>query len=489
MLYFSHAYCLLFLPIVTCVFFTTARYIGSRAALLWLLLSSLFFYGYWDIRFLPLLIFSILFNLTVGKKLSVKSDRSLLTFGLFVNIFLLAFFKYGNFAVNILQGIGVDMPDTSIPLPIGISFFTFQQIAFLVESYKVGKEDVDYIRYSLFISLYCQLVSGPIIHQKDIIPQFLDKKIYKADFSNISAGIFLFAVGLSKKLIADFFTSWSVIEFSPGTELTFFGSWISAFSYAVRIYFDFSGYIDMARASGLLLNIKVPINFDSPYKALNFSDFWNRWNITLSVFFRDYLYIPLGGNRKGFIRTQFNLIFTMFLTGLWHGAGWCFILWGLIHGAFLIVNHLARRREIKLPKPAAWLFTLLGTVFAWGFFKAGSVAEAIAGAKAMLGFNGLCIPMPNSILNSDKLSFLMQPLQDYQIVASFWEMYPIAGYHSIAQVLCTILAMAISIIGPNSNKLTEEFKPTWLRLIFSVCVFAIALLFMINAKAFIYFQF
>ncbi|MHC4872737.1 MAG: MBOAT family O-acyltransferase [Planctomycetota bacterium] len=489
MLYFSHAYCLFFLPVATTLFFVTAHYMGSRKALIWLLVCSFFFYGYWDIRFLPLLGFSILFNLLVGKKLTISSSRSLLIFGLVVNLLLIGVFKYANFAISMLQDFGFTVKDLSIPLPIGISFFTFQQIAFLVESYRTGEEDVDPVRYSLFISLYCQLVSGPIIHQKDIIPQLMDKGIYRFNSINTSAGIYLFAIGLSKKLLADLFTDWSTISYSPGMEMTFFGSWMSAFSYAVRIYFDFSGYIDMARASGLLLNIKVPINFDTPYSAINFSDFWNRWNITLSSFFRTYLYIPLGGNRQGFVRTQLNLILTMFLTGLWHGDGWCFILWGLIHGVYLIINHCTRHFGIKTPKPLAWAFTLLGAVFAWVFFKAESVNEAIAGAKAMLGFNGLRIPLPNSILSSDKLSWMIYPLREYHIIDSFWNMYPIVGYHGIVQVLCTAAAIVVSIVGPNSNKLAEDFRPTWGRLLFTIAVFAVALLFMTNAKAFIYFQF
>lgn len=487
MLYSSYTYLFFFLPVVVFFFHVIARRLGPRPALVWLLASSLLFYAWWDWRFLPLLLFSIVFNLAVGRRLAGLRSRGLLVLGLAVNLLLLGAFKYTDFVISILNSVGFNLQTLGLVLPIGISFFTFQQISFLVESYRHGGEDYDPLRYSLFVSLFCQLVSGPIVYQKDLTPQFTAARTFRLDWNNIASGLFLISLGMAKKTLADVFVDWSYVPGGVGPETTFIGAWLTGLCYAMRIYFDFSAYIDMARGSAQLINLDIPINFDSPYKATSIRDFWRRWNITLSVFLRDYVYFPLGGSRLTRSRTLVNLFTTMLLAGLWHGAGWGFIFWGAVHGLFTCFNHALRWTGVRIPVLLGRVATFLGVVLAWAFFKSPTLKEAVGVAKAMLGGNGLHLVMPQGLLAWAKANGLAAGLDRFGVHLIHHSQ--VAGYFGKWSLVMLAVALGICWFAPNSNQLTEDFRPTAFKVVYASVLFSVSVLFLSYVRDFVYFQF
>lgn len=323
-----------------------------------LLVASFVFYSYWNPPFFFLILFSILFNFSWGRLIERTSGRRRdlwLYSGVAVNLLLIAYFKYANFmASNIAWLFGKEWVAQDIFLPLGISFFTFQQIAYLIDCSKgLAKEHV-FTQYALFVTFFPQLIAGPIVRYEDIMPQFGRLRTFGMSYRNTAVGIALLTLGLFKKVvIADTLSPWVAAVFDSSEPLTLFEAWGGVLSYTFQIYFDFSGYSDMAVGLGRLFNIELAINFNSPYKALSISDFWRRWHITLSSFLRDYLYIPLGGNRCGKIRRNINIMITMLLGGLWHGASWNFVVWGGLHGVFLVINHTYRKiiSSLKITPP------------------------------------------------------------------------------------------------------------------------------------------
>lgn len=394
MLFNSYIFCFIFFPIVFIIYFWINkhwRFYGQ----LWLVLASLFFYGYWNPIYLPLIAGSILFNFIIGNFITSVSNRihqncedefnqrlcrirkGLLIIGITGNLTLLAFYKYFDFFISNINTItGTELSQVHRILPLGISFFTFTQIAYLVDSYKNVVTKQDFVSYSLFVSYFPHLLAGPIIHYKDMLPQFIDPQEKHIDWDNIAQGLVLFAIGLFKKvIIADTFAKWANPGF--GAEyLNMIEAWSVTLSYTFQIYFDFSGYTDMALGLSLMLNIKLPLNFNSPYKANSIIEFWRRWHITLSNFLRDYLYIPLGGNRKGKIRRFLNLIITMLLGGLWHGASWTFVFWGALHGLALTINHLWRDFGLKTNWFIGRVLTFGVVIAGWVFFRAATFKQA-----------------------------------------------------------------------------------------------------------------
>ena len=369
--------------------------LGSK---LWLVGGSLFFYGYWNIIYIPLLLLSIFINFFVGsamadapntdekaKLLKTFSSKKLLLFGIFFNIALLAYFKYTDFFLTNFNGIfGSNVPLPHIILPLGISFFTFTQIAFLVDAYKQEVKEVDLVRYMLFVTYFPHLLAGPILHHKEMMPQFASKWNFALRWRNISGGLFLFSIGLFKKvMIADFFADYANYFYADTNALDMLQAWATSLSYTLQLYFDFSGYTDMAIGVSLLFNIRLPINFNSPYKATSIQDFWRRWHMTLSRFLRDYIYIPLGGNRKGSFRTSVNLMATFIIGGIWHGAGWTYVFWGFLHGMALVINHIWKSLGLKLPAIFAWFLTFNFVNIAWVFFRAPTWEDALNVLSAM----------------------------------------------------------------------------------------------------------
>lgn len=415
MLFSSYEFIFLFLPISLFIFFQIGRRGYFQLAIATLVAASLFFYGWWDASYLVLLLVSISFNYFIGVTLSRPelyktlpvNRRGLLTFGIVVNLGLLGYFKYTNFLVETTNNLlNISLNVQNIILPLAISFFTFTQIAYLVDVYHKEAQEYNFLNYCLFVTFFPHLIAGPIVHHKEMIPQFHQKSIYQFNYENIAVGLTIFSLGLFKKVVfADSIAAYANPVFDAAAQsqsLTFFEAWVGALAYTLQLYFDFSGYSDMAIGAARMFGIKFPLNFNSPYKAVNIIEFWRRWHITLSHFLRDYLYIPLGGNRKGKLRRYINLMITMLLGGLWHGAGWTFLLWGGLHGIYLVINHQwhSFRRTLghDLSKSHWWsralgcLVTFLAVVVAWVFFRAENMGAALTMLRGMICANGVSLP-------------------------------------------------------------------------------------------------
>lgn len=407
MLFNSYTFLFAFLPICLVVYWMLREKGLARAGIGWLVLSSFVFYAWWNPTYLMLLLGSIAFNYCLAVALAkshVPSIRkSILVAGIAADLALLGYFKYAVFTIDSINAItGSSYGIGSILLPIGISFFTFQQIAFLVDSYLEQTEPPRLTDYCLFVAFFPQLIAGPIVHHKQMMPQFSNAGGQRLRVSHLSVGLTIFAIGLFKKvMIADEMAVHASPIFDAahaGTAPTFLESWIAAMSYTMQLYFDFSGYSDMAIGLARMFGIKLPINFNSPYKATSVIDFWRRWHVTLSQFLRDYLYIPLGGNKRGNLMRYRNLMITMLLGGLWHGAGWTFLVWGGLHGLYLMANHAIRKSGTAdainrllgqtLFRGLCWSVTFLAVVFAWVLFRSESWGAATHMVSAMLGLGG-----------------------------------------------------------------------------------------------------
>ena len=410
MLFNSYPFILIFLPIALFVFFRIGARGHHRIAISWLVAASLFFYGWWNPAYLGLLIGSVLFNYGVGVGLAMGSSASslgkkgLLVAGIAANLAAIGYFKYANFFVNAVnQGFDSEFYLAPIILPLAISFFTFQQIAYLVDVYRGETREHNFLQYCLFVTFFPQLIAGPIVHHKEMLHQFAKDSLYKFKHENFSIGVTIFFIGLFKKvMIAVTVSQFSTPVFNAaatGTAITFFEGWGAALAYTFQLYFDFSGYSDMAIGLGRMFGVRLPINFNSPYKATSIIDFWRRWHMTLSRFMLDYLYIPMGGNQKGRLRQYMSLIVTMLLGGLWHGAGWTFVIWGGMHGVYLFVNHAWRALKNSLKWQLngnfnlhiSRLLTFLAVVVSWVIFRADNLEAATKMYEGMMGHNGFPI--------------------------------------------------------------------------------------------------
>jgi alginate O-acetyltransferase complex protein AlgI len=389
MLFNSYPFIFVFLPLVLAGYFWFGR---SRdlAPVLWLALASLLFYAIGNWQFVPLLVGSIAFNYFIGWLLITKQLRApvrsaALAAGVAGDLVVLGIFKYaGFFAANLNALLGTGFV-VNILLPVGISFYTFTQIAFLVDAYRGNVARYALPHYALFVTWFPHLIAGPILHHRDMIPQFERVESRRADPHLILCGVIFFAIGLFKKTcLADSIQPLVASAFGPGVSPSFDQAWIGVLAYTFQLYFDFSGYSDMAIGISLMFGIFLPLNFNSPYKAVSIVEFWRRWHMTLSQFLRDYLYIPLGGNRRGPLLRYVNLMLTMLLGGLWHGAAWTFVVWGALHGAYLCINHAwsnfgpaAGPRLAPAANLAAFILTFLCVVVAWVFFRADSIHSAL----------------------------------------------------------------------------------------------------------------
>ncbi len=378
-----------FLP-VTLLIYHWLRLAGrQRTAKLFLVAASVFFYGWWNPLYVPLVLLSVggNFALSVVMEKRVKQARAILILGLVLNLALLGYYKYANFFVSNFDHLtGLELTVRKVLLPLGISFFTFQQITYLIEAYKDRKSADSLTDYALFVLFFPHLIAGPITHHKEMLPQFKVAGRGPLPYSYLAVGAAVLIMGLAKKaVVADTLATLANPVFHAadhGQAVPFTVAWMGALAYTFQLYFDFSGYSDMAIGLGLLFGIRMPVNFASPYKSKNITEFWRRWHITLSRFLRNYLYIPLGGNRKGPIRRYANLIVTMALGGLWHGAGWTFLAWGLLHGTYLMIHHMWQRlfpeRPSKVRAGFGWAVTFLAVVVGWVLFKASTFEGAMA---------------------------------------------------------------------------------------------------------------
>ncbi|MFT7618391.1 MAG: alginate O-acetyltransferase complex protein AlgI [Planctomycetota bacterium] len=397
MLFNSYLFIFVFIPVVLLGFGILAVR-AKRPALIWLTLVSLFYYGFWNPTYLGLLAVSVFVNYGIGRTLGRLREphrRPMLIFGVILNLGLLGYFKYANFAVeNMVRAFDFDWSLPPIVLPLAISFFTFQQVAFLVDAYRGETREYNFLDYVLFVTFFPQLIAGPIVHHKEMMPQFARLRL-RLRSKNLAIGSSMFVIGLAKKvLLADTMAGFASPVFTAtenGLTPDLATAWIGVGAYTCQIYFDFSGYSDMAIGVARLFGIRLPLNFASPYKARSIVEFWRRWHMTLSRFLRDYLYFPLGGNRCGALRRHVNLMLTMLLGGLWHGAGWNFVVWGGLHGSYLVANHLwaNMRPEVwsraKLYRAASRLLTFVAVMVAWVFFRATTFESASLILSGLLG--------------------------------------------------------------------------------------------------------
>lgn len=392
MLFNSLEYLLAFLPLTVLLYFALNRHTGNAGGKHWLVLASLFFYGWWSLHYLWLIGASILFNYSMAHWLTrrVNYPRILLALAIAANLALLGYYKYADFFianVNLLTGNQHSLP--GLALPLGISFFTFTQIAFLVDVYRGTAREYNLLHYCLFVTYFPHLIAGPILHHSEMMPQFSSPGAQRPDWQNIQNGICLIALGLLKKVaLADSLATVVNEGFSNASSLLFHQAWMTSLSYSLQLYFDFSGYTDIAIGSALLCNIRLPANFRSPYQASNIQDFWRRWHITLSRWLRDYLYIPLGGNRHGALRCHAALLATFVLGGLWHGANWTFVLWGALHGTAAVLHKGWQAARLRMPLFPAWLLTFLFVNTAWVLFRADNMTDALHVLQGMAGLHG-----------------------------------------------------------------------------------------------------
>ena len=463
MLFNSHEYLIYFLPLAVLGFFAFGR--RARFAVRWLVAASLVFYGWWNPAHLPLIVASLTGNYWISRRIQRTAPRrAWLVAGVAANLALLGVFKYADFLLRTLAALGLaPLVQLDLALPLGISFFTFTQIAFLVDVARGKAREPSFDNYALFVTFFPHLLAGPIIHHSEMMPQFADASNKRVAWENVAAGAFLLTIGLAKKVfLADPLIPLVAAGFDHAASVGAAQAWLAALAYTLQIYFDFSGYTDMALGAALIFNIRLPINFDSPYRSLDLREFWHRWHITLSRFLREYVYIPLGGNRAGEARVLANVLATFLLGGLWHGAAWTFVCWGALHGLGLCVLRLWGRSGLRLPPGAAWAVTFLFVVVTWVFFRAASLPDAWSIVRAMAGF------APGTGLRG--------------VAETAW------GAHAAA-LISLVAGLAIVFRRRNSNALVGDLSASWYVAAATAAVFFVSVLQLGDVAPFLYFNF
>lgn len=460
MLFNSYEFLLLFLPITFFVYF----YLNSKKLIIlskiFLVVASLFFYSWWNPIYLPLILGSMIFNFYIGQSLGRKSTKKMLTFGIIGNVTLLGYFKYTDFFIeNFNWALNKDVELLHLSLPLAISYFTFQQIAFLVDSYRGETKEYNFLNYALFITFFPQLLMGPIIHHKDIIPQFQTKWKSFIKWENVALGLFIFAIGLSKKtLIGDPLTDYAQYAFNNAQKLSMIEAWYASVSYVLSYYFDLSGYADMAIGVGKMFNINIPKNFNSPYKARNFADYWKRWHITLSKFLGDYIYKSLGGNKTIIWIVYLNIMITFFVSGFWHGAGWNFVVWGLLNGIFVVMAHIMKKANLQMNYYLAWFLMFFGLIITRILFVANDFGDALYVTTTLFDISNL---------RFNDLFYVDLYLQSFYI----------------------ILALFLALGCKNSMEISQNFKPNFKYIFYTIILLTASLFTFSDAKEFLYFQF
>lgn len=493
LLFNSYIFIFAFLPIVLVGYFFLLHQRVILGSKMWLVGASLFFYGYWSILYIPLLLSSIFVNFFVGSALATHHDRSvkhnyigtllgrlpqkqLLLFGIIFNVSLLGYFKYTDFFLENFNGIfGSDIPLKHIALPLGISFFTFTQIAFLVDAYKQKVKEYDLLNYMLFVTYFPHLLAGPILHHSEMMPQFVSRWNWAVRWRNVAAGLLLFSVGIFKKvIIADTFAAWANAGFDAAPALNFFEAWITSLSYTLQLYFDFSGYTDMAIGISLMFNIRLPINFNSPYKARDIQDFWRRWHITLSRFLRDYIYIPLGGNKVSRYHNYFNLFAVFLIGGLWHGASWMFVIWGALHGVAIVIHRIWKDLGLRMWGVLGWFITFNFVNVAWVFFRAKEWKDA---SKVFHGmFMGPFVLPPS-------LQELFGSLASYGVIFADLSVFNDYSLWWIGGGMLLVLGVK------NINSMINAFRPNLFWALLGAILFVISLTSLSKLSEFLYFNF
>lgn len=489
MLFNSYIFIFVFLPIVLVGYFAinaTGRYGLGRV---FLLAMSLWFYGYYNPKYLLIIGASVLVNYGIYRLIKkrqneaaekIKTAKPVMILGVAINLGLLFYFKYVDFFLENLNALaGTDIAFLNIALPLGISFFTFQQISFIVDTYRGQVGDYDILTYACYVTFFPQLVAGPIVTHDELIPQLMDPGKKKVDWDNMAKGLYVFAIGLGKKvLLADVFgvaVNWA---FENVADLGATNAILAALGYTFQLYFDFSGYCDMAIGLGLMLNLLLPVNFDSPYKSYDMNEFWNRWHITLGRFFTRYVYIPLGGNRRGNVRTYINLFVVFLLSGFWHGASWTFVIWGLLNGVLCIINRIFKEFFKNMHAGLAWMINFVYASLAFVFFRANTVGDAIELIKQILYVDFTTISV--DILDAFKTPVLKFLLDGTAVTNSLPYIY-VGIYY--------FLAFYIIMGCKNSKEKMESFKAGPCSLAFTAVLLVASILSFAGISTFLYFNF
>lgn len=491
MLFNSYIFVFLFLSLAVAGFWVIRKYLSKRCAYIFLILMSCWFYAYADIRYLPTLFFNIGINYFIYKFLqkqdtTTKARKNILIVGLLFNGGSLCYYKYFNFFrdnINSILGISLKR----IILPLGISYIIFQQIAFIVDSYRKETADYSLTEYILFVLYFPKIISGPIMLHEEFFPQLRDEERQKVNWDNVAEGLYIFAIGMGKKvLLADTFGkavnyAYNFIEEGGVRELYALDLLIVIFSYTVQLYFDFSGYCDMAAGISKMFNIDLPINFNSPYKALSISDFWKRWHITLTRFLTKYIYIPLGGNRKGILRTYLNILIVFLISGLWHGTGWNYLIWGLMHGIFMVLERMFPAFFKKMHPALSWLITFAFVNVAWIFFRADTVGQGINILIQLLRMN--FTSLNDTIVNVFNLPEFVGITQKILSV-------DILRHYKYAFCFAFLGTAFVGILGcSNSNERMNGFKPGIVKVLFTAIIMVWSIFSFAEVSTFLYWEF
>ena len=481
MLFNSYEFIFLFLPIVLAGYFFIGKK-HDRAANVWLALASLFFYGYWNTNYLPLLLMSIAVNYTfAGLILNARSNKNAshskmyFILGLIFNLGLLGYYKYFNFMIENLNRLGTNFELINVILPLGISFFTITQLLYLFDCYEGVAKDHNLVNYALFVSFFPHLMAGPILYHRQMMKQFDNPSLRQLDWSNMSRGLTLFIIGLMKKvLIADELSPYVGLGYSHTAELDCLTAWLVAISYMLQLYFDFSGYSDMAVGLSRIMNLEIPINFNSPYRASSMINFWQRWHISLTNAITACVYMPIVKFLK--TRTLMHTItasfISLFIVGIWHGAGWTFVIFAFLNAIGITINYIWKHYKLSMPKFLAHIITLTYVLLTMVFFRAGSVQDAINVFKSMVGLNGIVFPQ--------KIVTLAE---------HFGILIPVGDVPGTLSKTIFIIAVLLVALCPNSNQLIKNFKPSYTWLVVIIVGFILTILSMTQPTEFLYFQF
>jgi alginate O-acetyltransferase complex protein AlgI len=470
----SYEFIFIFFPLTFGGYFLLNRLNLSSVAKWYLVAASFVFYWYGAQWFVFGFAASVLWNYMFGVLLGRMHEtgrpmlrrRLVMTLGILGNVGLLGYYKYTDFMIqNVNFLAGTFIPLTHIVLPIGISFFTFQLIAYLVDSYRGSTTNYRFVDYLLFITFFPQLIVGPIVHHGDMVPQFADKERQRLNWDNLALGLFLFVIGSAKKLLlADPMTNWAQAGFDHVGKMNFYSAWLDSFLYTISYYFDLSAYADMAIGLGLCFNIKLAINFDSPYKARNFADYWRRWHMTLSKFLGDYIFRSIYKHGAGSQRFYFAVFMTFLVSGFWHGAGWNFVIWGIFNGLFVMAAHFMTRHKLALPHFLAWFLTFLGAILLRILFVSTNLSDAFVVYGHMLN-------------------------PEYSSIGSFIRATLKFGRSHYKEILYGIMGFAICVGLPNTNQIREKFRPSLKWGIVLVGLMLVCYLAMNKPADFLYFQF
>lgn len=481
MLFNSYIFIFAFFPIVFCIYFLLNHLGKFTIAKGGVIVGSLVFYGYYNWSYLLIIIMSTVFNYFFGNLIIRRRTKGLMILGIIINIGVLFYFKYFNFFIdniNIVFNIGFTA--RKVILPLGISFYTFQQVSYIVDCYKDEVEKYTFIDYMFFVTFFPQLIAGPIVLHSEIIPQINDGEKKRINFENLSKGFFAFTFGLGKKvLIAD--TLGMIVDagYANIVSLSSLDAILVMLAYSFQIFFDFSGYCDMALGIAKMFNVDIPLNFASPYKSYSINEFWSRWHITLTRFFRTYVYIPLGGNRKGKFRQYLNIMTVFLISGLWHGADWSFVLWGGIHGALQVLNKIFEEQWNKVHLAIQWFLTFLAINIAWIFFRAESISDGLVFIKQML--HGGIAPISVFLVKSVDII-------EVDIIEKIFGLSQ-TGACKIIILIVFLIAFIGSLNAKNIKERLEEFKPSIISAVVTSVIFVYSVLSLSGVNTFLYFGF